>query len=70
MRFAGIIFDFDGVLIDSEYESNKHLAEVLTALGHPTTAEHAMAHFMGLAGADFHTAVEKWIERPLPPGLS
>ena len=31
-----LILDFDGVLLESEYAGNRHLAELLTELGHPT----------------------------------
>ncbi|MEH3045913.1 HAD family hydrolase [Sphingomonas adhaesiva] len=65
-RFAALLFDFDGVLIESEYSGNRHIAEYLTAIGHPTTADQSMANFMGLAGLDFLGAVERWIGRPLP----
>jgi HAD superfamily hydrolase (TIGR01509 family) len=67
VRFDGVIFDFDGVLIESEYAGNRHLAELLTQLGHPTTTEEALTHFMGLGGADFLAAVEARIGKPLPP---
>lgn len=66
MSFEALLFDFDGVLIESEAAGNVHLADTLTALGHPTSPEEAMANFMGLAGADFRSAVERWIGRPLP----
>lgn len=66
MRFDGLILDFDGVLIESEYVGNKQIADYLTGAGHPTTTEEAMTHFMGLSGADFHDAVERWIGRALP----
>ena len=66
MRFAAILFDFDGVLIESEYAGNKQLADYLTSIGHPTTAEQSMAQFMGLASTDFHAAVERWIGGPIP----
>lgn len=66
MRFEGILFDFDGVLIESEYAGNRHLAELLTAAGHPTTPEDSMAHFMGLSGEDFRDAIRRWIGGPLP----
>lgn len=66
VRFGAIIFDFDGVLIDSEFVGNAHVADYLTALGHPTTTEQSMAQFMGLSGADFIAAIERWIGRPLP----
>jgi len=66
VRFAAMIFDFDGVLIESEYLGNKQVADYLTGIGHPTTPEQSMANFMGLAGRDFLDAVEGWIGRPLP----
>ena len=34
MKYSAILFDFDGVLIESEYAGNKQLAEWLTANGH------------------------------------
>jgi len=67
MRFAALLFDFDGVLIESEAAGNRQLAEWLTAAGHPITPEDAMARFMGYAGADFLARVEDYIGRPIPP---
>lgn len=65
-RFDALILDFDGVIVESEYEGNRHLAELLTELGHPTDVETSMARFMGLSGASFHQAIETWIGRPIP----
>ena len=65
--FDAIIFDFDGVLIESEFEGNRHLAELLTSLGHPTSVAEAIEHYTGLAGSDFIGAVERRIGRELPP---
>jgi HAD superfamily hydrolase (TIGR01509 family) len=69
VKFAALLFDFDGVLIESEYAGNRQIADYLTGIGHPTTPEQSMANFMGLAGADFHGAVERWIGGPLPPSF-
>ena len=66
MRFDALILDFDGVLIESEYVGNKQIADYLTAIGHPTSVEEAMHHFMGLAREPFVEAIERWIGRPLP----
>jgi HAD superfamily hydrolase (TIGR01509 family) len=66
VRFAALLFDFDGVLIESEYIGNKQIADYLTSIGHPTTPEQSMANFMGYAGKDFHARVEAWIGRALP----
>ena len=69
MRFDGIIFDFDGVLLESEYEGNRHLAELLTDLGFQTTIEETFAHYTGLSGAAFIGAIEQRIGVPLPPAF-
>lgn len=68
-RFDALLFDFDGVLLESEAAGNRHLADLLTAAGHPTTAEDSMAHYMGLAGADFLAAIERRIGAPIPAGF-
>jgi len=67
MRFEAIIFDFDGVLIESEFEGNVALAELLTGLGHTTTAREAVQYYTGLSGQDFISTVEARIGRKLPP---
>ncbi|TPG15621.1 HAD family hydrolase [Sphingomonas oligophenolica] len=69
MRFEAILFDFDGVLIESEYLGNKQLAEWLTTQGHPITPEQSMANFMGYSGLDFLARIETFIERPIPDGF-
>ena len=61
-----MIFDFDGVVADSETVSNQSLADYLTALGHPTTLDEAMHMFMGKHYADTVLAVERYIGRPMP----
>ena len=66
MKFDAMLFDFDGVLLESEYAGNRQLAEYLTAIGHPTSIDESMARFMGLAGQEFVTAVEAWLGRPIP----
>jgi HAD superfamily hydrolase (TIGR01509 family) len=66
MRFAAIIFDFDGVLLESEYEGNRELAALLSRLGHPHSAEDTLRHYVGLAGRDFIAAIEARIGAQLP----
>jgi HAD superfamily hydrolase (TIGR01509 family) len=66
LRVEAVVFDFDGVLIESEYVGNLQIAEYLTSIGHPTSTEESMANFMGLAGNDFLGAIERWIGRTLP----
>ena len=70
MRVDALIFDFDGVLIESEFVGNRHVADYLTAAGHPTTTEQAMGRFMGLSGQNFVSAIERWIGGPLPPSFA
>lgn len=67
MRFHAIIFDFDGVLLESEFEGNQMLAELLTSMGHPTSIAEAVEHYTGLAGQAFIDTVESRISRKLPP---
>ncbi len=66
MKFDALLFDFDGVLVESESSGNRHIAEYLTGIGHPTTAQQSMEKFMGLAGDDFIAAIERWIGGRLP----
>lgn len=66
MTIAGIIFDFDGVLIESEYVGNVQIARTLTDLGYPTTVDQALATFVGLGGRDFLDAVAAHIGEPVP----
>ncbi len=68
-RPAAILFDFDGVLVESEEAGNRHIAEWLTASGHPTTPLDAMTNLMGLSGASFTGAIERWIGGPMPAGF-
>jgi HAD superfamily hydrolase (TIGR01509 family) len=58
------------VLLESEWAGNAQIADFLTGAGHPTSVEEAMRHFMGLAGPQFHAAIERWIGRPLPEGFA
>jgi HAD superfamily hydrolase (TIGR01509 family) len=64
--FDALIFDFDGVLLESELELNRLTAELLTELGHPTTLEEALEHYIGLTGADVIRVMEERIGAPVP----
>lgn len=66
MTIDGIIFDFDGVLIESEYVGNVQIARTLTELGFPTTVDQALTTFVGLGGRDFLDAVASHIGEPVP----
>ena len=65
MRASAIIFDFDGVLLESEFKANVLLAEILTDMGHSHTAAEAIRHYTGLSGDDFIAAIERRIGTPL-----
>ena len=66
MAYELVIFDCDGVLVDSEPLSNRILAERLTAIGLPTTVEESMRDFMGRSWATCAALIEQRLGRPLP----
>src|SRR5436190_14524012 len=66
MQGDAIIFDFDGVLLESEYELNRLTAEMLTELGYPHSFEEAIEHYTGLAGHHVIDVIEARIGRTLP----
>ena len=67
IRFDALIFDFDGVLLESEFEANVTLAQLLTDLGYEHTPAEAIRHYTGLNGDDFLAAIERRIGTTLPP---
>jgi len=66
LRPRGLIFDFDGVLLESEFEGNRQIAELLTDLGHRHSIAETNRHYTGLSGADFIAAIEARIGAELP----
>ncbi|UXY21219.1 HAD family hydrolase [Streptomyces cynarae] len=66
MRYDLVIFDNDGVLVDSEPISNRHLAAYLTELGHPTTYEDSIRDYMGSAMHRIHDLVLERTGERLP----
>ncbi|WP_030694348.1 HAD family phosphatase [Streptomyces globisporus] len=69
MRYDLVIFDNDGVLVDSEPISNTLLAGYLTELGHPTTYEESVRDYMGSAMHRIHELVEERSGQRLPVGF-
>jgi HAD superfamily hydrolase (TIGR01509 family) len=65
-----IIFDFDGVIADSEVLSNTVLAEIVTGLGVPTTVEDAYRDYMGKRFHEVIVAIEQAVGRTLPPSFA
>ncbi|MFJ9901771.1 HAD family hydrolase [Streptomyces sp. NPDC101152] len=66
MRYDLVIFDNDGVLVDSEPISNRLLAAYLTELGHPTSYEDSIRDYMGSAMHRIHDLVLERTGRRLP----
>ncbi|MEU4200362.1 HAD family hydrolase [Streptomyces sp. NPDC045470] len=66
MRYDLIIFDNDGVLVDSEPLSNTILAGYLTELGHPTSYEESLRDYMGAAVHRVHDLVKERTGQLLP----
>ncbi|HWY90374.1 MAG TPA: HAD family phosphatase [Solirubrobacteraceae bacterium] len=63
-----VIFDCDGVLVDSEVISNEVLARMLTREGVPTTLREARRDYQGLLLADIRSHAEAKLGRSLPSG--
>lgn len=61
-----VIFDNDGVLVDSEPLSNSVMAVLLTEIGVPTTVEGSMGRFLGRSLAAVRRIVETEDGIPLP----
>jgi HAD superfamily hydrolase (TIGR01509 family) len=61
-----IIFDYDGVVADSELLNNAALAEVLTGIGLPTSTDDAIAAYMGKRWLDCRPLIEARLEGPCP----
>ncbi|MFF1708365.1 HAD family hydrolase [Streptomyces sp. NPDC058252] len=66
MRYDLVIFDNDGVLVDSEPISNTILAAYLSELGHPTSYEESLRDYMGAAMHRVHDLVEERTGQRLP----
>ena len=61
-----LIFDCDGVLVDSEHLACEALAELMTTLGHSMTADQAMLAFAGRSLKDVLARAERLLSRPIP----
>jgi beta-phosphoglucomutase-like phosphatase (HAD superfamily) len=61
-----VIFDCDGVLVDSEPISNRVLAEMLSREGLPTTLAQSRREYQGMLLADIRTRAESKLGRALP----
>ena len=70
LKHRAIIFDFDGVLADSEVLSNTVIAEIVTELGVPTSIDDAYRTFMGKRLSEVIGTIELVIGRKLPPDFA
>jgi HAD superfamily hydrolase (TIGR01509 family) len=61
-----VIFDCDGVLVDSEVISCRAHAETLTRHGYPITAEQVLERFLGVSDREARLIVESEIGARLP----
>ena len=66
MTYDLIIFDYDGVVADSEVLNSTVMAEQLTALGLPTSLDDVLAAYTGKRWRDNRPAVEAALGRPCP----
>ncbi|MFF3158307.1 HAD family hydrolase [Streptomyces sp. NPDC057910] len=66
MRYDLIIFDNDGVLVDSEPISNTILSGYLTELGHATSYEDSLRDYMGAAIHRVHDLIQERTGQALP----
>jgi HAD superfamily hydrolase (TIGR01509 family) len=66
VNFDLVIFDCDGVLVDSEVISCRAHAETLTRHGYPITAEQVLARFLGRSMRQATIEVEAELGRRLP----
>lgn len=67
MKPAAIIFDFDGVIADSEVRANRTLAESLTAIDLPTSYEDCLRDYCGHNRQEIERRIVARLGRPLPP---
>ena len=64
--FDLVIFDCDGVLVDSELLACRAVAEALAAIGHPLSADAVVERFVGMSNRDMYAALERDREAKLP----
>jgi HAD superfamily hydrolase (TIGR01509 family) len=67
--FNLIIFDCDGVLVDSEVISCRAHAEVLSRHGYPITAEQVLKRFLGVSDRETRLTIEDEMGRSLPEDI-
>ncbi|MGB8628628.1 MAG: HAD hydrolase-like protein [Xanthobacteraceae bacterium] len=64
-----IVFDCDGVLVDSEFIAHALLAQMMTDLDHPMTTAEAVQTFAGRSLVDTLSLIEAGLGRSIPDDL-
>jgi len=67
---GAIIFDFDGVIADSEAIVNTVLAETVTDLGYPTTLDQALTRYSSRRWDEAIAEIEAAIGKPVPANFA
>jgi HAD superfamily hydrolase (TIGR01509 family) len=65
-RIDLVVFDCDGVLIDSEPIAARVHAEALSRLGHPISPDEIIRRFIGVRDRDMYAIIERDLGRALP----
>lgn len=66
MSYQAVIFDFDGVVADSEVRANQCLAESLTAIGLPTSYDDSLRDYCGNNWQETEKRIVARLGGPLP----
>ncbi|PVB60082.1 HAD family phosphatase [Labrenzia sp. 011] len=61
-----VIFDCDGVLVDTERAANRNMAAIVTELGYPMSGPESQRRFMGRTLENIQEMVEELTGRSLP----
>jgi len=68
-RWGLVVFDNDGVIVDSEALAERAMSETLTSLGYPMTPEEVGGAFRGSTLARTRRLIEQQSGHPLPPSF-
>lgn len=69
MRYDLVIFDCDGVLVDSEPLANRTLSRCFQDAGFPISYEDCCTHMIGLSLRSCFAMAEEWHAKPVPDDL-
>jgi beta-phosphoglucomutase-like phosphatase (HAD superfamily) len=69
MKFDAIVFDFDGVIADSEAFANRELVAILNEMKLPTDYDQALDDYCGLRWVDLIALIESRLGHELDPQL-